>query len=329
LANYYLLKNDTVNFKNSLFKGYQSGNLEFDVKFERFVPFLMSIDSEGNPLNADDYSKVFKIFSELHPHESKVQLLHANYLKHIGKVDEALVAYENALLIDQNQEEIWQEFLFLSMNAQSNEVFLKNCQSAISVYPESAMVQYLIGIAFSLNSNREQAIYHLNQVLKFVKGNTRLESQTYGFLGDMYHQENKPEQSFEAYDKSLAIDDNQVTVLNNYAYYLSEAELHLDKAERMISKVIEMEPQNPTYLDTYAWVLFKRERYFEALFIIEQAIEYDKEGNPVLLEHYGDILFKNGNVEKALEFWKRAAETENKGLSEQLLNKIKQKIYIK
>ncbi|GAO31297.1 hypothetical protein [Geofilum rubicundum] len=61
--------------------------------------------------------------------------------------------------------------------------------------------------------------------------------------------------------------------MNNYAYYLSEMEIQLDKAEEMISNVIQLEPSNATYLDTYAWVLFKRGKYMEALFIIEQAME--------------------------------------------------------
>jgi tetratricopeptide (TPR) repeat protein len=289
----------------------------------------MSINDAGNPLGPDDYTNVFKIFTELHPHESKVHLLHANYLKHIGNADGALVSYENALLIDQYQEEVWQEFLFLSLNAQSKDVFLKNCLNAVSVYPESPIIQYLAGVGYSLNDDRPKSISHLNEALKFIKENPRLESQTHGFLGDIYYQEGRLEESFESYNKSLAIDENQVTVLNNYAYYLSLAEINLDKAERMISKVIEMEPQNPTYLDTYAWVLFKRERYFEALFIIEQAITFNKENNAVLMEHYGDILFKNGNIEKALEYWIKASETNDEALSDQLLNKIKERNYIK
>src|SRR5690606_39670162 len=67
-------------------------------------------------------------------------------------------------------------------------------------------------------------------------------------------------------------------ILNNYAYYLSIEGIELAKAETMISKVIELEPLNPTYLDTYAWILFKRENYLEALYFIEQRSEERRVG---------------------------------------------------
>jgi tetratricopeptide (TPR) repeat protein len=116
--------------------------------------------------------------------------------------------------------------------------------------------------------------------------------------------------------------------MNNYAYYLSLEGQHLDKAERMISKVIEFEPFEPTYLDTYAWVLFKRERYFEAIFVMEQALNNSKEPSGTLYEHYGDILYKNGQTEKALEYWKKAVETDDDDLSEHLKLKIETGKYI-
>jgi tetratricopeptide (TPR) repeat protein len=116
--------------------------------------------------------------------------------------------------------------------------------------------------------------------------------------------------------------------MNNYAYYLSLEGIKLDKAERMISKVIEFEPFNSTYLDTYAWVLFKRERYFEAIFVMEQAINNSKEISGTLYEHYGDILYKNGQTEKALEYWKMASETDDEDISANLKQKIETEKYI-
>jgi tetratricopeptide (TPR) repeat protein len=322
LANYYNLQGDSTSFKSTIIKGFSSTRLDFDSKLQRLLPFLMNIEDEKNPLKKPDFQAIFDVLIATHPHETKVYLLYANYLNHIGNIPEALVAYENALAIEQNQEEIWQEFLFLSLNGHPKEIFLKSCKTAISIYPENPIINYLTGVSYSLNEDRKSAILYLNQVIKFSKDNERLVSQAYGFLGDLYYQEGDSARSFESYQSSLAIDENQVNVLNNYAYYLSLEETNLDKAEKMISKVIEMEPQNPTYLDTYAWVLFKRERYFEALFIIEQAISFDKEQGGVLFEHYGDILFKNGNVEKAVEFWIKASETNAEGLSDNLLLKI-------
>jgi len=108
--------------------------------------------------------------------------------------------------------------------------------------------------------------------------------------------------------------------LNNYSYYLSEANINLDKAEKMISICIEKEFDNPTYLDTYAWVLFKRGKYSEALFYIKRVVELDKENSSILMEHFGDILYKNNKIEEALKAWKKSRDLGND--SKELQQKI-------
>ena len=82
----------------------------------------------------------------------------------------------------------------------------------------------------------------------------------------------------------------------------------LDLAEKMSSKLIERNPENPTYLDTYAWVLYNRGKYNDAKKYIEKAIEFDQTGSGTLIEHYGDILFKLGDVNRAVEQWEKAKQ---------------------
>ena len=329
LANYYLMVGDSLEFRNNLKKGFSSSGLDFESKFQRIVPFLMNIDQEDNPLSEKDFDDIFAAIIKTHSEESKVYLLFANYLNHKDRVLDAISAYESSLLIDEKQEDVWQDFLFLCLNNLPNEAFLSKAKTAVELFPQNGVIQYLTGVAWSLNQQNAKAIEHLEAVTQLNIDNKQLKTQCYGFLGDLYYQENNRDKSFENYEKSLEIDDKQPGILNNYAYYLSLEEMELDKAERMISKVIEMEPGNATYLDTYAWVLFKRERYFEALFIIEQAISNTKEPSGVVLEHYGDILYKNGNIEKAVEMWKKAFDTKEDELSDVLELKIQKKEYIK
>ena len=60
--------------------------------------------------------------------------------------------------------------------------------------------------------------------------------------------------------------------MNNYAYYLSEQGLELEKAEAMSRKTIEADPDNANSLDTYAWILHLLGRDREALPYMEKAI---------------------------------------------------------
>ncbi len=80
-------------------------------------------------------------------------------------------------------------------------------------------------------------------------------------MGDILNKKGLEEESFAAYDSCLQWKDDNVTALNNYAYYMSLKGVELHKAEQMSYKTIKAEPKNGTYLDTYAWILFMEERY--------------------------------------------------------------------
>ena len=136
-------------------------------------------------------------------------------------------------------------------------------------------------------------------------------SAYYSMLGDMYYGAEELEKAYSAYDNSLLFNPENPLSLNNYAYFLSENNGDLAKAEYMARQAIELAPDNETYLDTMAWVLFKKKEYKEALEYQEKAIEIAEEaGDPAgeFYNHLGDILFMNHEPEKALESWKKALE---------------------
>ena len=85
------------------------------------------------------------------------------------------------------------------------------------------------------------------------------------------------------FDNILKEDPENVMVLNNYAYYLSEDNENLDKAEKMSKITITKEPENSTYLDTYAWILFRLKSYDKALEYITKAVKNDVEVSDVVL----------------------------------------------
>ena len=115
--------------------------------------------------------------------------------------------------------------------------------------------------------------------------------------------------------------------MNNYAYYLSELDKELDKAEQMSSKTIKADPKNATHLDTYAWILFMEGRYAEAKIYIEQALQNDSDSNAVITEHAGDILIQNHDTDRALALWRQALEKDPN--NKILIRKIKLKKYIR
>ena len=148
-------------------------------------------------------------------------------------------------------------------------------------------------------------------------------------MGDILHQKGLAEEAYAAYDSCLQWKDDNIGCLNNYAYYLSEEGVQLDKAEQMSYKTIKAEPKNSTYLDTYAWILFMQQRYSEARIYIDQALQNkdDSLDNAVILEHAGDIYSFCQQPDQALVYWQDALKTAPE--NQVLIRKIKLKKYVK
>ncbi len=159
------------------------------------------------------------------------------------------------------------------------------------------------------------------------EADTDMMSDCYELLGDLLYKQGARREAFAAYDSCLQWNPDNVGCLNNYAYYLSELNTDLDKAERMSAKTIAAEPENATYLDTYAWILFLQGRAAEARVYIDQAIKNDTTDDHVVTEHAGDIYAVTGDTARAVELWRQAASKASPA-GKLLLQKIRKRKYI-
>lgn len=151
-------------------------------------------------------------------------------------------------------------------------------------------------------------------------------SSLYSLRGEFHHEMDRLDLTYQDYDSALMYSPKEISILNNYAYFLSLENRDLKHALQMSSVTIDMEPDNPTYLDTYAWILFKLSRYDEALKYIHIAMEKGGDEHPDVVEHCGDINYQCGNKEKALEYWHAAVRLNSD--SKLLEQKILQEKYI-
>ena len=182
------------------------------------------------------------------------------------------------------------------------------CQDARQYNPDEMAFYYYQGIAYYREGQLDQALNAFHNGIGVItqQSDPDIVSDFYAVMGDILHQKGNDKEAFAAYDSCLVWKDDNYGCLNNYAYYLSEKGIQLDKAERMSYRVIKAEPKNATYLDTYAWILFKQGRYTEAKIYIDQTLQCDSDTSAVLLEHAGDIYYFAGEKERAVDFWQQA-----------------------
>lgn len=218
---------------------------------------------------------------------------------------------------------IWEKLLFCDLFLEQNELLAADAEVVVDYFPTYPLPYYFAGISNYQLKDYVKAQAYLKSGIDFVVNNNNLLEQFYSSLGDTYHAMDNFAASYEAYDKALAINAENVYVLNNYAYYLSLSSEKLDKAEKMARKAVDLDPYNSNFLDTYAWVLYQQKKYKEALEWIKKAYGNGGAESGVVLEHYGDILFQLGEKEEALNYWKLAKK--QKDYSGLLDKKIKDK----
>src|SRR5450759_4635918 len=119
---------------------------------------------------------------------------------------------------------------------------------------------------------------------------------------DVYYRMKDYLKAFETFEKALKTDKEDLTVINNYAYYLAEQNTNLKEAEEMARRVIEKEKRNTTFLDTYGWVLYKRGKLQEAAKVMESVIKSGEKADAVWYAHYGYILKKQKKCKEAVSY---------------------------
>ena len=214
------------------------------------------------------------------------------------------------------------------------------CRKGVNYHPEELAYAYYLGLSMYQQDKKKEAAEALLQGLRTKTENARpsLVSDMYAVLGDLYYQENKPLEAFAAYDSALVYKDDNISCLNNYAYYLSLRNEQLDKAEEMSYRTIKAEPDNITYLDTYAWILFMKKDFTNARIYMDRVVKpdlsdeellkvADLQGN--LIEHAGDIYAECGLMDAALRYWNLALQKKDGTCTPQIKKKIKKKKYIK
>jgi tetratricopeptide (TPR) repeat protein len=210
----------------------------------------------------------------------------------------ALDLYKSDLLV-------WQ-FLLENQKRQRkwNDV-VKYANEALELYPTDAEVYYYGGLGYLKLQDYTKSLELLLTGRDLVIEDPELLSQFYSSLGSVYFKTNNWTECENSFEQALIQNPDNATALNNYAYFLGQKKVQLDKAMGIVQYAISMQPDNAIYLDTYGFILFQKKQFQNAVVQLEKAagiLSNDQE----IWEHLGDSYFMLGNETKALECWNKA-----------------------
>ena len=306
LADYYRENGENETSYNELKLAFKSTKLNIDTKVRILISYYQLIAL--NPEMSLQAHELSKIMISVHPSDIKARSVYADILYTDNQFQEAKEQYLSILEQDKSKSQIWSQVLFIQAEQNDFEGLLKTSNEALEYFPTDPLFYYFNGVSNKRFKNYDDAINSLEMGVEFVIDNQNLLLEFYSSLADAYHATKAHKLSDAFYEKVLAVDSNNILVLNNYAYYLSVRKVNLERAKAMSFKCNELEQNNGTYQDTYAWILYEMGDYADAKIWMQKSLTNGGDKSAVVVEHYGDILYKLGEVKLAVEQWKIAKD---------------------
>lgn len=276
---------------------------------------LMQQVVRDNEQSGGDSTRVLSIFDrvlQLPQKTSEMAEMKVSYLQYKKMpADSIKAAIEQVLSIQPENAHARLMLIDILWRDSIDERVIEECEKAVEYIPDSPDLYFYLGLANYINQHDVKALDALQHAAGKISDETSkdMSARIFVLMGDILHKQGRVSEAYAAYDSCLVYNPDEISCLNNYAYFLSVENKDLKRAEQMSYKAIKAEPKNPTYLDTYAWILYMQGRYEEARIYIDQTLKNDSTGEATsadVLIHAGDIYAKLGLTKEALDFYERA-----------------------
>jgi len=238
--------------------------------------------------------------------DDMISLLRPELLQNMGKNPEAAARLEEIIVRNPANYYAWEKLLLVYYDMRDFKKLQNSGEECSTRFNRSVIAKMLYATGAMENENYTIALEELRKAGILAGDSKELKLQVLTMKADIYYRMKNYTEAFKSYDEALKMDNTDLTVMNNYAYFLAEQDLRLKEAEQMAKIVIEREKDNNTYLDTYAWVLYKRGKTREAAKIMERIINTEEGNDAEYFEHYGYILRKLGKCREAEKNWEKA-----------------------
>lgn len=211
----------------------------------------------------------------------------------IGKIDEAIIALEKALLLSPLNKEI---LLTLSRLYIGKGKILKVLEliSGIENLKNDPDILMQEANIYMLLHRFEEAEAKLKEALQFKES-----SSIYNNLGVVLLQQRKGNEAIQALKKSIKIDPKNInTWLNLATFYESAGDL--DSAKDTLERAFSMSLKNEELIEKYVQILSKKGEYESAISLIDDELANNKENLPLRLTKV-KVLFFKGLTEDCIE----------------------------
>lgn len=240
-----------------------------------------------------------------------VPLLRPELLIKQNKLDEASERLEDIIKAIPDNYYAWEKLLIVYLQMKDYDKLLKRGEECATKFNRSFPAKVLYANGALELGKYSIALDELKKAEILAGENKEFIVQVLTMRADVYYRMKDYLKAFETFESALKTDNQDLTVINNYAYYLAEQNTNLKEAEEMAKRVIEKDKGNTTFLDTYGWVLYKRGKLQEAAKVMESVIKSGEKADAVWYAHYGYILKKQKKCKEAIDNWNIALKLDS------------------
>ena len=174
-------------------------------------------------------------------------------------------------------------------------------QTYLSKNTDNLMLEEMLADFFRINEQCDKAIKKYENVSK-LKANS---GDVFRKLGICYEQTDQTQKAETAFGRALELNPNDSGALNYLGYWWADEGRNLKEAMELITKAVQLYPENGYYADSLGWVYFKIGNTKKAVTWLERAVELAPD-DAVIHDHLGDVYWHLGRLLEARYKWQFA-----------------------
>jgi len=278
---------------------------DFDVTEEKILSDLIE---EGKALaKAGKIEEAIVIFENLvnkNPNDAEILANYARAMRDGKQYEKAANLFDRSLKIVPNQASVIMSYITLLRDTRQYEKAFSLFDRALELEPDNIITLNSYAGILAKGGYYEKAFSLFDRSLELEPDNARTLTSYANLLANQGYYE----KAFSLFDRSLELEpDNAITVRQYTNLLVNQG--NYEKAFPLFDRALEPEPDNARTLAIYANILAKRGDYEKAFPLFDRSLELEPD-NVITLNTYGNLLASQGYYEKAFSLFDRALEPE-------------------
>ncbi len=144
--------------------------------------------------------------------------------------------------------------------------------------------RFILAVLYTKSGRKRLASFELNKLLE----SGYKPASVYASMAFIAWEQQEADVAISYYEKSLEIEENNITSLNGLGYVLAVENKDLTKALSCCKKAVQLSPDSAACLDSLGFVYYKLGLLNDAKKYLEMAEQFDKE-NEIIADHIRDV----------------------------------------